>query len=65
MRAKTKTVMALFFGLVALAMVLVGAAGCGGDGGTTTSAYVCDKSAPSIIPKPTGRPQIIEFYRDT
>lgn len=65
MSAKTKTATAVVFGLIALAIVLVGAAGCGDDGGTTTSAFTCDKTAPSIIPKPTGRPQIIEFFRDT
>jgi hypothetical protein len=54
----------IVFGIVALALVLV--AGCGG-GGTTTAVSISEEclAKPTIIPANTGKPQLIEFFRDT
>ena len=53
-------------GILALAAGLLFITGCGGDEQkTSASTIACDEKAPSIIPAPSGRPQLVEFYRDT
>jgi len=54
----------LLAGFVAATLAL---SGCGGDSTTTaaSTAPQCDLTAPSIIPAPSGKPQLIEFFRDT
>ncbi len=53
----------LLFMLILAAALL---SGCGDEQQATTSAkVVCDPAAPSIIPAPSERPQVVEFYRDT
>jgi hypothetical protein len=58
----------LMFIFLAVALALpVLVAGCG-DGTTTTAASTapqCDPKSPSIIPPPSGKPQLVEFFRDT
>lgn len=55
--------------LILLAAVFAAAilSGCGDDqkATTTTAKITCDPNAPSIIPPPSGRPQLVEFFRDT
>lgn len=53
--------------LVALTLVALLAAGCGGDSGATTSASTspCTGSEPELVPPPAGKPQLAYFYRDT
>jgi hypothetical protein len=54
----------ILFSLIAVAgMALLILPGCGDE--TPTTAFVCDQSAPSLIPPPSGKPQFILFYRDT
>ncbi|MFA5809915.1 MAG: hypothetical protein WC935_06230 [Thermoleophilia bacterium] len=61
--------------IFAAALLLVSACGGSDNAETTTgstgsatissTAFVCDKTGPSLIPKPSGKPQLIYFYRDT
>ncbi|MFA6000900.1 MAG: hypothetical protein WC828_02155 [Thermoleophilia bacterium] len=34
-------------------------------GTSTGNSTACDASAPSIIPPVSGKPMLVEFYRDT
>jgi hypothetical protein len=56
----------IIFGLFAAAVLVIAlfAAGCGDDA-TTTAAVQCDPDSPSLIPAPSGKPQLIYFFRDT
>jgi len=68
---KTWIISAFVFG----ALLLLSACGGSDNTGTTTgsagpattssAAFVCEKMAPSLIPRPSGKPQLIYFFRDT
>lgn len=62
MDRKIKTIFLAMAVTASMALLLL--AGCGDDE-TPTTAFVCDQSAPSLIPPPAGKPQHIYFYRDT
>ncbi len=57
----------ILLGVAAMFLLAAILTGCGDSGSPTaaSTAPQCDPSAPSIIPPPSGRPQLVEFYRDT
>ncbi|MHB0867548.1 MAG: hypothetical protein ACYC6B_03250 [Thermoleophilia bacterium] len=64
MKQRTK-ISVLLAALTVLAGMLF-LTGCGDSAQTTTAAQIaCDNAAPSIIPAPSGRAMLVEFYRDT
>jgi hypothetical protein len=67
-RAKFHRYLLVAGGIALAFLVVAGLAGCNDSGTTNTSASSvpqCDPSSPSIIPPPSGKPQLVEFYRDT
>lgn len=65
----------IFTVFVFAALLLMSACDGSDNTGTTTAStgpatssstgFVCNKMGPSLIPKPSGKPQLIYFYRDT
>lgn len=56
--------------------LLIFAAACGSQNSTTATSsktdtqqagagFVCGRTGPSLIPQPSGKPQLVYFFRDT
>jgi len=58
----------MILGLAAMLMAAVLVSGCGDDSksaSTSAGAPKCSPDQKSIIPPPSGKPQYVEFFRDT
>lgn len=63
---KWRPKISVLIGIITVLAGILFLMGCGGEAQQTTASQIaCDEKEPSIIPAPSGRPMLVEFYRDT